>query len=606
MIWNVSNKALTCSNYNPKMAGNPNRLSQFWQELKRRRVVHVITVYASAAFVTIELINNLLEPLNLPASLPTIVVVVLAVGFPLAIILSWLYDLTSEGVEKTKPLSEIREGEKPVIPNAWRVATYVSFVLIVGLVVMNIMGRSNQIRPGEIQSILILPFQNYTGDDQLDIVMSGMHSSLIIDVGRIITVISKTTSDVYKDADKTLSQIASELGVDAIVEPTVMSAGDSIYFQFTMNTPEEKQLWNAEYRESKGRVPNLHNQVTKQIADRLKIELTADEELLLSESREVDDEALEAYYIGLHYLDMINVNSLQKAKEYFSIAVEIEPEWAPPYAGLSSAWSYQNQMSFISPSIAIPKVYENLNKALELDPNSSTSQYSKAGIAVWTEWNWKKGEEEYLKAIELNPSNALGRMFYAHLLVILDRPNEAIRQAELGMKLDPLRPFVLGLGAEVLGGTGDVESSIALYEKVLSIAPNHLFAIYGLSGAYRQMGDYDKWFEYFKKIGWRDDETLASVDSVFQEQGYRATVEMTIKIDEEAAKERYVDFDILAYRNLELGNYDKAMDYYEKAYEIHHPSMPYFGGLANKYEQLRNNPRYITLLEKMNLPLRGD
>ncbi len=197
-------------------------------------------MYASAAFVIIELINNLSEPLSLPVSLSTIVVIVLAVGFPLAIILSWLYDLTSEGVEKTKPSSEIREDEKTVIPNAWRVATYVSFALIIGLVVMNIMGRNNQIRPGEIQSMLILPFKNYTGDDQLDIVMSGMHSSLISDVGRIITVISKTTSDVYKDADMTLSEMASELGVDVVVEPAVMCMGDSICFQLTMNTPEEK------------------------------------------------------------------------------------------------------------------------------------------------------------------------------------------------------------------------------------------------------------------------------------------------------------------------------------------------------------------------------
>ena len=120
------------------------------------------------------------------------------------------------------------------------------------------------------------------------------------------------------------------------------------------------------------------------------------------------------------------------------------------------------------------------------------------------------------------------------------------------------------------------------------------------------MGDYEKWFEYFKKIGWRDDKTLASVDSVFREQGYRAAVEMTIRMDEEAAKERYVDFDILGYRNLELGNYDKAMDYFEKAYEIHHPNLPYFGGLANDYEQLRENPRYIALLKKMNLPLPKD
>ena len=99
--------------------------------------------------------------------------------------------------------------------------------------------------------------------------------------------------------------------------------------------------------------------------------------------------------------------------------------------------------------------------------------------------------------------------------------------------------------------------------------------------------------------------TVASVDSVFQEQGYLAAVEMTIKIDEEAANERYIDIDIQGYRYLEINNYDKAMDCYEKAYEIHHPSMPYISGLVRNYEQLRDNPRYIALLKKMNLPLPG-
>ena len=125
------------------MAANQNKLSRFWQELKRRRVLHVITVYASAAFVIIELIGNLTEPLNLPASLSTIVIIVLAVGFPLAIILSWLYDLTSGSFERTKPMEEITEEEKIEVPNAWKIATYVSFVIIAGLIVLNIATRSD-------------------------------------------------------------------------------------------------------------------------------------------------------------------------------------------------------------------------------------------------------------------------------------------------------------------------------------------------------------------------------------------------------------------------------------------------------------------------------
>ena len=161
------------------MPQKPNKFSQFWQELKRRSVIHVITVYATSAFVLIELVNNLTEPLNLPTRLPTIVIIVLAVGFPLAIILSWLYDLTSEGVEKTKPLSEIQEGGKPSVPNAWKIATYVSFVVISGLVVLNILGGSKKLRAGDIQSLVILPFENFTGDDQLDWLVEGMQAPLI-------------------------------------------------------------------------------------------------------------------------------------------------------------------------------------------------------------------------------------------------------------------------------------------------------------------------------------------------------------------------------------------------------------------------------------------
>jgi hypothetical protein len=121
-----------------------NELIQPWQELKRRRVIHVITVYATASFAIIEVIGNLTEPLNLPTSLSTIVIIVLTVGFSPAIILSWLYDLTSGTFERTKPLDETEEAVKPVaVPNARKIATYVSFVVIVGLVVFNIVIRGN-------------------------------------------------------------------------------------------------------------------------------------------------------------------------------------------------------------------------------------------------------------------------------------------------------------------------------------------------------------------------------------------------------------------------------------------------------------------------------
>ncbi|MEE9460205.1 MAG: hypothetical protein V3V53_00125, partial [Bacteroidales bacterium] len=274
------------------MPNRSNKLSQFWQELKRRKVVHVITVYASAAFVIIELINNLAEPLNLPPNLLTIVVIVLAVGFPLAIILSWLYDVTSEGVEKTKPIEEVKEEEKTVVPNAWKIATYVSFVVIIGLAVLNIVGGGKQLHAGDIQSLVVLPFENFTGDDQLENMVSGMHALLVGDMGRIsgVRVLGKTTSKKYKDVDLSASEIAKELNVDALVEATVMCFGDSVCMQFRLVSTigEEDQLWIADYTVDKSQANNLYNPITKQVADEIMIELTPEEERILAKSRTVD------------------------------------------------------------------------------------------------------------------------------------------------------------------------------------------------------------------------------------------------------------------------------------------------------------------------------
>ena len=458
-------------------------------------------------------------------------------------------------------------------------------------------------RPGEIQSVLILPYQNYTGDDQLDILLSGMHYALIGDVGRIITVMSKTTSDAYKDSDKTLSQIAEELGVDAIIEPGVMCAGDTLCFQLAMNTPDEEQLWIAEYNESKSQLPNIHNLITKQIADELKIELTADQASLLAERRTIDPEAVDAYMKGLFYLDKTDRDDFQKAREYFSIAIKIEPDWAPPYTGMAGVWGFEKQMSFISPSLADPKINENLNKALELDPNSSNAHYTKATIAVWTEWNWEKGEEEFIKSLEMDASNAKCRIFYAHLLNILSRSDEALYQANLAFKLAPQKPLILGLYGALMTHMGKPQSAIPYLKKALLIESTHRFSIVCLSAAYRHIGEYDNWLEYFKKISWYENKAVASLDSVLQEQGYRAAVEMTIKIEEEAANERYIDIFTQGYRYLLIDNYDKAMDCYEKAYEIHHPNMPYISTIQYGYGQLKENPRYIALLKKMKLPL---
>jgi len=595
------------------MPTNPNKLSQFWQELKRRKVVHVVTVYASAAFVMIELINNLAEPLNLPPHFITVVVIVLAVGFPLTIILSWLYDVTSEGVEKTKPVEELEEGNKTVVTNAWKIATYVSFVVIIGLVTFNIVGGTKELHAGDIQSLVVLPFDNYTGIDEFEYYIAGMHSGLIGDLGKIsaLRVLSKTTSRFFKDVDMTIPDIASELGVDAVIEPSISCVGgDSVCVQIKLVSafPEEQQLWVKDFRVAKSQILNFYNNVTKQISEEINVVLTPQEESLLVKSRTINPEAYDAYLKGQYYWEKVDRESMEKALDYFQLAIEIDPEWADPYAGLANAWgTFGTFFRVIPQSITLPKVYKYLDKALELDPNSAQAHYVKAINAVWTEFDWEQGEEEFLKSLELNPNDALCRMYYSHLLGILLRPDEARIQANLALELDPMKPLILVLFRNGFV-EGDDQSEILRLQKVLSIDPNYALAKVRLinihmNAAYAN-GDYEKWIEFWdKKVQKWNDEGKAAVLNAFHERGHIAAIEEMFRMNEKYGDDCFMTGTLKAERYIKLKKYDKAMDCLEKAYEKRDMDMTYIATDETIYDHLKDNPRYIELLKKMNLPL---
>ena len=566
----------------------------------------MITVYASAAFVIIELINNLTEPLNLPSNLATIVVIVLAVGFPLVIILSWLYDLTSEGVEKTKPIEEIVEGEKTVVPNAWKIATYVSFVVILGLLTFNIIGGTKSLKAGDIQSLVVLPFDNYTGDVQLENMVSGMHALLVGDMGRIseVRVLGKTTSNAYKGVDISATEIASELNVDAVLEASVMCLGDSVCMQFRLvrTTGKEEQLWIADYKEDKNQIVNLYNQITKQIADEIMIELTPEEERLFAKSRTVNREAYDAYLRSYQHWDDLSQEGLNKGLEYLNLAIEKDPNWAPLYAALSQVWAGLAQMGFAAPEVAGPKIFEYLNKALELDPDFPDAHYNIAVIAVWTEWDWEKGEMEFLKALKINPNDVMSRIYYAHLLFILKRYDEAHFHSQMAFELDPMNPLVLALSAMV-DEHGRIQQSLEKCKKALEIDPEHYFALLAYAEATYFNGDYKNSIET-ELITWQglDDESREAIMAVFHESGYVEAIRTMISYVEEYAITNNISFFEMGEYYWKVGNLEKSIECFIKAYELHDPMMPYITLSEIGFDDIKDDPRIISIVEEMNLP----
>ncbi len=582
-------------------------LPRFWKEVKRRNVLRSLAIYAGTAFIILEASTIVFPRWGLPDWSIDLVLYLLILGVFINVIVSWIFDITPQGIQKTKALEEIQPNEKPSDSKKWKAATYVSLMVIVALIIFNVV-PTKDLKAGDIQSLLILPFDNFTGDDQLDYVAAGMHSSLIGDMGRIsgLRVISKTTANIYKNLGLPLPQIASELNADIVIEPTVMCYGDSICLQIRVVTPfpEEKQIWIGEYKEDRNDILNLYNRITKQIADEIKVSLTPHEEEVLAETRDVNIEAYDFYMKGKYYWDQLTPEALQMALEYFNKAIEADPQWAEPYAGVAEFWMGVRQMGLAPNEITVPNIYKYLNKAMELDPNSVKTQYINAGVAVWTGYEWSKGESEFLKVIEMNPNDAYARAYYAHLLLFLKRHDEAYAQAKKALELDPLNPLIQGMVAITYLHIGRYEESMELANKALVMVPNHPLGLNALWSGNDHFGNFEEATTYCGKLFGLDEEMMVQLMDTFKKQGYIAALEEILSFVESIPDEEIpVSASIrIAWLHMKTGGVDKALSILETELEEQAADLHYVFTGSGLYKEIADHPRFLAIQEEMGLP----
>ena len=589
------------------------KLNKFFSELERRKVYRVSIAYGIAAVGLAQIADVVSDSFEAQPWVMKMMIIILILGFPVALVLSWIFDIGPKGIEITGP-------EDPAISKENEpISVKLVIAILVFIVIVVMAGRWSWQEFGigkneTVNSLAILPFDNFTGNDSLEYFVSGMQASLIGDMQKVsaLRVPSKTSSNSFKDVSYSIPEIAKELNVDAAVEGSITCMGeDSICVEIRLIRafPEEQQLWVQEYKIEKGEILNFYNKVTKQISKEIDIALTPKEDLLLATSRTVNAEAYDAYLKGLYNWEQLNEQSIKKALEAFQLAADLDPEWADPYAGLANAWGLFSFFGILPRSVTLPKVYPYLNKALELDPNSAKAHYVAALLAVWTEWDWEKGEREFLRSIELDPNDALCHMYYAHLLMILRRTDEADQQANIGLNLDPMKPLVLGLYGVVLKyNNDDDQGAIKAFEKSLSIKPDNMFSKVNLAETQRELayknGEYKKWMEFWniKVEGHWKTEGRAAVLNAFDEGGHIPAIEEMFRMHDKYGKDCYLSEGVKAERYVKLGNLDKAVECIEKDYEIREPMLPYISPKYPYYELFKDNTRYIEILKKMNLP----
>jgi len=415
--------------------------SSFFQELKRRKVVRVISVYAAAAFVTLELLSIVIEPLRLPDWTLSMVIVLLSIGFVIAVVLSWIYDVNPEGGwEKTKTFSTEKEKENTTETLGWKIASFISFVVIIALVILQLVPKKIQGQPAPDleKSIAVLPFNNNSNDSTNIYLINGLMESLLDNLQKIedLRVISRTSVEKYRNNPLTTPEIAMELNANYLVAGSGQKMGDMILLNIQLiDAVHDKNLWSERYKREARDIFELQLEVAKNIADAIEAIITPEEAEQIEKIPTDNLEAYDYYLQGMEPLQRGNREGLEEAIPIFEKAIELDSEFALAHAYMAIAYAYLDIFQ-------VEKKYADqidyyADRALLLDPKLPQSLIAKA-----TSHNIR-GEYElalpYLeKALEYHPNSsrviAILADFYFRYVPDTEK---YLEYALMGIELDP-------------------------------------------------------------------------------------------------------------------------------------------------------------------------
>jgi adenylate cyclase len=459
-----------------------------------------------------------------------------------------------------------------------------------------------------ISSLLILPFDNFTGDESLEYIVAGIHDALIGDVGKIsaLRVPSKRTANAYRNVEKSIPQIATELNVDAAIETSVTCYGENICIQVKLVSafPEEKQLWVHDFNIEKGELSNLTKKIANEISQQIHLNMTPQEEQLLTESKPIDPDAYEAYLRGMGHWELGTKPDLDRALDYFQLSSKIDPNYALAYLGISRTyWAYV--MHGFLPNYEVSEKAEVAwNRALMLDSSLVEIHARMATRYTWGEWNWKKAEQEFLKAIELNPNYAFSQAYYSHFLAITGNPEMGLPHSELAMQLDPFNTLYMSIHGQALKNAGKFDEALELLQKLYEIEPDQGIALPALWAVYHELGDEEKALDIAKRIyKLRENElALKAIDQGFEEGGYNLAMQRTAEMMISRRDSIYFPSWQIATLYCRADMKEEALEWLEKAYEEHDSNMPYIS-VDPIFDFIRDEPRFQDLLKKMDLPV---
>jgi len=464
---------------------------------------------------------------------------------------------------------------------------------------------TNAVTIDSIDSIAVLPFENMTHDQKTEYLSDGVTESLINSLSQLpkIRVIARSSVFQYKNQKPDFQQVARQLGVRAVLTGRVIEQGDTLDVRVELTDAlSNSQLWGDHYIRKAADIFAVQDEIARQVADSLRVRLTSQQQEQVTKRYTENTEAYRLYLQGRYYASQESEQDTKRAISFFDQAIALDPRYALAYE--ARAESFFDMGDFSLPmSEAKPKVERDVTAALSIDDKLIEARATQANLEFQYDWDFARAEEDFKRAIALNPNYAGAHLQYTYYLALMGRPMEAVAEIKLAQQLDPVNPQIVIDSTLPYYVARQWDQAIAELRKSLEMFPNLFIPHMALGSALIEKGDASAGVEELEKARAIDANpvVLGNLGYAYAKSGRKDEARKLIAELKEKAKERYVPPFWIAAIYVGLDEKDEAFAWLEKAYQDREWWLVWIK-MDPKMDSLRSDARFIDLMRRVGFP----
>jgi len=539
----------------------------FFAELKRRKVYSVAIGYMVGGWALAQGLAQVLPVFDIPNWVVRLLVVLIVLGFPVALTLSWFFDLTRYGIVRT-PDRAPQPGIDAVDPSI-----------------------------SQEKSIAVLPFKDQSAGPERDYLGEGIAEEIITALSKVdnLRVAARRSSFWFKDREAELSEVASKLNVEHVVEGSIRRDGNRIRVTAELTECcEGFTLWSETFEREFQGIFALQDEITRAIVEALKLKL----ELAPATARAPSMEAYDLYLRGLFLSDKSTEEALRASLEFFGRALDKDPRFARAWTGIAKSWLWLAD-AYVKPVEAYSNVRQAALSAIQIDDGEAEAHVYLAETKRILDWDLRGAESEYLRALEIDSNSTTSNYFIAAFYAAIGEREKTLTYLSRTAKIDPASLWVSNFACEIYRYFGLIDEAMAAGERSLQLDPTFLYSEPLLAALYREMGRFDDAIALYKKSQNLSGRVPFGLAITYAKMNRRQEARDILKAVC-ASRGRYTPGDAIAHVHVVLQENEEAIRELRRGYEEHSSSL-HFIGIAPEFAPLRPDKRFVSIVKEIGL-----